>query len=318
MSQYQHIMIVTDPAMRRSTAFIRGVELARKTGARLTLLLVDYSPTLYRARFLDAAVLNKAIEGYMAVRERWLEKEAKLLRVEGIKVDTRAIWHKPVYEEIARQAMQGKPDLVIKDNEKTNGVARAVFAPADWQLMRLCPSPLMLVNAHASTHPQSILAAVDPFDSHDKPSSLNDDVVNAALAMAYQCDATVDVVHAYQYIPTAVPAGTETIFVDSAVFEQIRTEHQRAFAEFGKRHGIPDERMHLLEGSPAVAISKLATEINADLAVLGTVQRRALKRVFIGSTAEEILGSIDCDVLVLKPQDFTAALDAELAASNDQ
>lgn len=313
MDQYRKIMIVVDPSMKRTTAFDRGVKLAKKTGATLQLLLTDYNPALFRARFLDRELLTKAVRGFLSVRRRWLDEEVKKLRKEGISAGALAAWHKPAHEEIARQALEQGPDIVIKDVEKTGRLSRAVFTPADWNLMRLCPAPLMLVNSHSSSYPQRILAAVDPFDTHDKPSDLNEIVLKAALDMAYQCDAPVHVVHAYQYLPAAAPMGAETAFADAKLFEQVREDHRNEFLAFGKSHGIPEDRMHLVEGEPAAVISDLAEDINADLVVLGTVQRRGLKRVLMGSTAEDILGTINNDVLVLKPDDFRDALREELA-----
>ena len=35
---------------------------------------------------------------------------------------------------------------------------------------------------------------------------------------------------------------------------------------------------------------------------MGAVSRSGLKRVFIGNTAERVLGALSCDVLVLKPR----------------
>jgi len=313
MSQYRNIMVAVNPAMKRTTAFNRGVELAKKTGATLTLLLTDYNPALFRARFLDPELLQEAVRGFLSVRRRWLDTEVEKLQDAGIKAEAVVVWHKPAYEEVARQVLERRPDIVIKDVEETGRLSRAMFTPADWHLMRLCPAPLMLVNSRSSSYPQRILAAVDPFDTHDKPSDLNDIVLKAALDMAYQCDAPVHVVHAYEYLPAAAPMGAETAFADARLFEQIREDHQRQFMAFGKRHDIPGDRMHLIEGEPASVISELAEDINADLVVLGTVQRRGLKRVLMGSTAEEILDSIRSDVLVLKPEDFRDALREELA-----
>lgn len=318
MSQYRNIMVVVDPAMKKTTAFSRGVALAQKTGAKLTLLLADFNAALFRARFLDPELMRKAVEGYLGVRRRWLDAEAAKLEQQGVDAESVAVWHKPPYEEIARQAMERKPDLVIKDVEPTGRLSRAVFTPADWHLMRLCPAPLLLVNEHSSSYPQRILAAVDPFDTHDKPSELNDEVLDAALAMAYQCDAAVHVAHAYQYLPSAAPMGAETAFADAKLFEQIREDHRRQFLDFGRSHSIPEDRMHLVEGEPADVIAKLAEDINADLVVLGTVARRGLKRVLMGSTAEEILGAVRCDVMVLKPAGFSEAVAAELEAAAAQ
>lgn len=306
------VMIVVDPAMQHSTAYLRGVELARRSKATLTLALATFNVALSRAGFLDPGLMDKSVEGFLSVRRRWLDTEIAKLQEQGIKASGVVSWYKPAYEEIARQAMERGPDLVIKDVETTGTFARSVFTPADWHLMRLCPVPLLLVNPHSSTYPQRILAAVDPFDTHDKPAALNDAILQAAVAMAEQFEAQVHVAHAYQYLPTAAPTGAELAFADAALFEQVREEHRTQFLAFGEAHGIPVDRMHLLEGEPADAIAGLAEDLNADLVVLGAVHRSGLKRVLMGSTAEDILGSIKCDVLVLKPADFVATLRAEL------
>lgn len=316
MSQYRKIMIVIDRTMKKDVAFTRGVKLAKKTGAQLVLVLNDYNSALLRARFLDPEMLRKAIEGYLAVRRRWLNDEASKLREQGLEVETVVTWHKPAWEEIARQALEWAPDLVIKDVESTSALPRAVFTPADWHLMRICPAPLMLVNSHSSSYPQRILAAIDPFDTHGKPAELNDRILEAALAMAYQCDAPVHVVHVYEYPSPSILLGGEAVLAERYI-DVAREEHRKQFIAFGNAHGIPIDRMHLIEGNPARVVADLAEDINADLVVLGTVARRGLKRIFMGSTAEEILGGINSDVMVLKPQGFAAALATELKENSN-
>lgn len=312
------IMVVVDPEMRHSTAFLRGVEIAKQTGASLTLVLAVFNTALSRVGFLDPGLMEKSVEGLLRVRRRWLDGEIAQLREQGINALGVVAWYKPAYEEIARQALEREPDIVIKDIEPAGRFARTVFTPADWHLMRLCPAPLLLVSSHSSSWPLKILAAVDPFDTHAKPAGLNHDILTAAHNMAKPFGSEVHVVHAYQYLPATAPTGAEMAYADANMFMQVREEHRRQFLAFGESHGIPGDRMHLVEGNPADAIAELAGSINADLVVLGTVHRTGLKRLMMGSTAEDILGSIRNDVLVLKPADFTARLREELGAGRDR
>jgi universal stress protein E len=313
MSDYKNIMVVVDPEMKGNTATIRAVELAKRSGARLFLILVDYNDALLRARFIDPQLLRDAIKGYLDARRRWLDAEITRLKEEGIDAEGRVIWHRPAHEEIAFQAAEIRPDLVIKEATPVEGLRRLLGTPQDRHLVRLCPAPLLLVSEHSSTLPQTILAAVDPFDTNDKPDALNDDVLKAALRMAYAADADVHVAHAYEYLPAVAPVGAESIFADAGVFEQVREEHREKFIEFGAAHSIPEDCMHLREGEPWQVIRDLSTDINADLVVLGTVQRSGLKRVMMGATAESILAELRCDILVLKPEGFTEDLNEELA-----
>jgi len=52
----------------------------------------------------------------------------------------------------------------------------------------------------------------------------------------------------------------------------------------------------------------VADEIGASLVVMGAVSRSRLQEIFLGSTAERVLDRITCDVLVVKPGDFTEKL----------
>jgi hypothetical protein len=51
-------------------------------------------------------------------------------------------------------------------------------------------------------------------------------------------------------------------------------------------------------------ISTVARKVGADLVVMGAVSRSGLKRLFIGNTAERVLNTLPCDVLVVKPAHF--------------
>jgi universal stress protein E len=68
--------------------------------------------------------------------------------------------------------------------------------------------------------------------------------------------------------------------------------------------GIPEQRCHLVGGTPADALPRFARKLDAGLVVMGAVSRSGLARVFIGNTAERVLGDLPCDVLVVKPKRF--------------
>jgi universal stress protein E len=58
----------------------------------------------------------------------------------------------------------------------------------------------------------------------------------------------------------------------------------------------------------AECLPRLAAEWHADIVVMGAIARSGLRRVLIGSTAERVLESLPCDVLVVKPPDFVQNL----------
>ena len=66
--------------------------------------------------------------------------------------------------------------------------------------------------------------------------------------------------------------------------------------------------VHLEVGGPAAVLPRAAAELRADIVAMGAISRSGLKRIFIGSTAEDVLERLPCDALIVKPPDFASAL----------
>jgi nucleotide-binding universal stress UspA family protein len=60
--------------------------------------------------------------------------------------------------------------------------------------------------------------------------------------------------------------------------------------------------IHVRKGEPAREIAQLATDLSADLIVVGTHKVPHLKNLFVGSTAERVLASATCPVVVAGPR----------------
>lgn len=76
---------------------------------------------------------------------------------------------------------------------------------------------------------------------------------------------------------------------------------RRRFYEAVGRYGIARKKAHLVCGDPTFALPALARSMRAGLVVMGAVSRSGLKRIFIGNTAERVLDTLQCDVLVVRP-----------------
>lgn len=64
----------------------------------------------------------------------------------------------------------------------------------------------------------------------------------------------------------------------------------------------------LRAGSPYIEIVRFATEIHADMVVVGTHARTGLPRALLGSVAERVVRHAPCTVVVAKPRDLSARL----------
>jgi universal stress protein E len=79
---------------------------------------------------------------------------------------------------------------------------------------------------------------------------------------------------------------------------------RHAFASLVKPMSLPKTRQHVRPGAPVEELPLLAEEIGASVVVMGAVSRSAVRRLFIGNTAESVIDALSCDVLVVKPVDF--------------
>jgi universal stress protein E len=90
--------------------------------------------------------------------------------------------------------------------------------------------------------------------------------------------------------------------------ESMRKEHTAAVQQLTDAHAIPSDRVHIRQGGPRELLVTLTSELNSDVVVMGAVSRSGLKRLFLGNTAEEVLDKLPCDLLIVKPAGFEAAL----------
>ncbi len=61
-----------------------------------------------------------------------------------------------------------------------------------------------------------------------------------------------------------------------------------------------DVETHVLEGNPAIEITRFAGENGVDLIVMGTLGKSGIDRLLLGSTAEKVIRMASCPVLVIK------------------
>jgi universal stress protein E len=314
MKRLDHILAVLDPTTEAQPALAKAATLARRSGAALELFICDFDPSLSGQPFFDTDKLRHLREEFVAERLEYLEDIAEDLRAEGLAVETHVHWDNPAYRGIVRRVEEASPDLVVKDTHYHTALRRTLFTNTDWSLIRTCPAPLLLAKPGQWPDTPRILAALDPGHVGDKPAELDHDILEWSGLVAACMGGEVHGVHAF--FPAALLAATATLAgmplasgVTSA--EIVEAERQRIagrLADIVGAHQLPAQRVHLEQGAAAEVLPRMAEQLNAALMVMGAVSRSRLQEVFLGSTAERVLDRIGCDVLVVKPADFTEKL----------
>jgi universal stress protein E len=65
-------------------------------------------------------------------------------------------------------------------------------------------------------------------------------------------------------------------------------------------HEIPRGRVHIQQGAVRDALVELTEKLRVDVVVMGAISRSGLGRLFVGSTAEDVLDKLSCDLLIVK------------------
>jgi universal stress protein E len=294
------LVAIADPSAGMNKAVRRASALARTTGARLELFnAIPMS--------VSAGTAHAAAEHFtrleVAQNQRLLERTANRLRREEIIVDTKVQSGYPVHEAILRQIRLTNPDLLVIEARKHNVLARLLLSQTDFELIRYCPIPLLIVKGKAAWRTPRILVALDPFHRNDSPSSLDSEIVQVARRVAAATHGSVHAVHVYRPLASfalgvgKAPATPRALVAqERAHKDSVRSSYQGFLSE----QGIPRARAHLVCGDPVKDLPALARSIRAGLLVMGAVSRSRLKRIFIGNTAEGVLDGVRCDVLVVR------------------
>ncbi len=291
MLELSRILVIIEPGADSQPALDKAVQLAKYAEAELELMISDFNAYLEDGYYFDPVQAQKMRYEHGEQHIKELEAMAAPLREHGLEVTVSTAWGNPPYEEIVTRVKDSKPSLVIKSTQHHNKLARMALANEDWELVRYCPAPLLLVKSqHWSTKP-IFLAAVDPDHVNDKPAALDNKIIASAAAMASISTGEVHLFHSAWMPPLA---GVYKLLADAE-------QEDRKLNDLAKLNEISENACHWSDKDIVHGLPATAEALNASVVVIGAVSRSRLDRVLIGNTAEKVLDRLECDVLVIKP-----------------
>jgi universal stress protein E len=299
------ILVVVDPTVDTQPALEKATHIAARFDARIELYCCETKAV--RDSRLAAHFARGPGDDFIYDVRTIVEALALPGRERGLDISVETESGDPLHARILERAERIHADLAIKDTHHHALARRTIFTNTDWHLIRDCPVPLLLTKPSAWQDSPVVVAAVDPGHLHDKPALLDHQVLNYARAAADRLGGAVHVFHAYLATIPAADAAIGALSVMSLtpeVLAQLRTAKEASLAELAIGHGIDPMNAHLRMGVPAECLPAFAEELHADIVAMGAVSRSGLQRLFLGSTAEQVLERIPCDALIVKSSDF--------------
>lgn len=288
------ILAIIDPDEKEHSALNRIREVPATADVEYKVdFYLDAVPVM--AEDASSGLVKEAV----AKHREWLDALVAPLREDGYQITTEIIPFTRLFEEILKSVQAFKADFVFKPVRQHGALQRLFFTPTDWNLVRLCPQPLLMVSDKPAVRGLPVVAAVDVGDDDEAHQRLNDAVMTRALQLAGILGAEVHVVYANGPAAVAGRAGISDHMVVQLARGKYEAELKAAIALAGK-YGVDEANVHLREGVPRHILNDYAERVDASVLVLGTVARAGASGLLVGNTAEGVLESAKTDVFVVK------------------
>jgi nucleotide-binding universal stress UspA family protein len=277
------ILVATDFSVRSDRALRRASLIARKLGARLTLVHV-----------VDADRPQSLIEADRNAATGVLGELAQSLReVDQIETDWLVV-DDDIYAGILRAADETSAELIVIGPHRSRWSDVFVGTTAE-RVVRRSTRPLLVAVDVPSAPYRATLLALD-FDDASKFAA------RRALAMGLFDYTDVVVMHAFD-----APAENHlkrALEPSPGVAEYVRSEGRTAredLKELLTELDLPPSAQTVtsIKGSPARTIIDAAQQLDCDLIVLGTNQRKGFERALVGSVTADVIRDAHRDVLII-------------------
>ena len=302
------LVAIKDPAARALPAVHKAAQIAKGLNAQLTLFH-DIATPLYaeawHGRDVDVRSWQREVQ---TARREQLEKLAARIRKHGIDVDVAADWDYPPYEAIIRKAQRIAADLVVIENHHGTGrhPARWLLSYTDWELLRTCPMPVLLVKNRRLYHRPRVLAAIDPSHAFAKPANLDRQILRAGAQLVHALHGELHALHAFFPALPIAPAMPDGPIADPGTHQQLERDARRQLERSVDGFEVKPSHCHLVEGRANEAIPRTARRERSAIVAMGVVSRSGIRRFFIGNTAEFVMDAVTADILVVKSADFAS------------
>lgn len=278
----RHILCASDLTARSITALKRAAYLAKRTGARLTLLHVVLWGREERVTRMRA---NRAYAQLLSHADRALDPTTSfevMIRIGEVR------------DTIAKTARELNADLVVVAPPKSRRFDSIIGTTAE-RLVRGAQRPVLIAQLESQEGYREVAVAADLSDATVP-------MIRRMVDLAVLENTWTTIVHALEpaYHEKMRAAGIDGSTVDHYVTRSLsdaRQELMQMALTAGLSQGATRVLVH--NESPSAAISNVLQYARPELLAIGASRWFAMKRLMIGSVADHVLRTAKCDILVI-------------------
>jgi nucleotide-binding universal stress UspA family protein len=292
----KNILVTTDLSDNAQSAMPIAVALAKRHQAILHVAYVEEPHPIFPT---DDSITLPQLDWLIAARkerEQILVNQAKELAAKESLVVIPHVHVGVPAKQIIQAARDIFADCIVMCSHGRSGIQRVLFGSVTEEVLRLSECPVLCVKG-----------LVKAGEKTTGPILLTTDLSNEslealpfAIALAIEQDAKLHVLLVLE---------DKLQFSDDMLHPQVQwivSEHQelegklQAFTlQLRDTHRI-DVAPHVLHGRAAEQIVSLAEEIKAGCIVIASHGRSGIKRIIVGSVAEEVIRNSQCPVLAVR------------------
>lgn len=304
--KFNNILVVLNPENDKQYALARAVRLAQEQKSpnpvNITLFLAIYDLSYEMSALLSSEERTEMRHNVIEQRKLAIQPYIEKYTSDGIQFSSTVVWHSNEAEAITLEVETHNYDLVVKYTKAEESLKSLIVTPVDWQILRKCPTPILVVKDGDWKHQRRILVAVNVSDDENEAhSSFNDELVSLSMDLADSLD------RGNIHLVTAYPPTPINMAIDLPEFSTgdcnsgLRGQYLLNMKALRQKYGISDDHTHVLEGFPEDVIPQVAEKLEAELVILGTIGRTGLSAAFLGNTAEHVISKLNCNLLAIKP-----------------
>ncbi len=285
------IVVATDFSANASAAVRRAAHLAQQKKKELYLLHVVSPLEIYPELMVAFDTHLKDYERLKRANglEALDQLASKIQEDFAIKISTKVCVGR-AHTEIAKFAQDQSVDLVVVGFRGETNLIDTMIGSTALKLIMTTPCAVLIVKNTEITSYEQVVAAVDLTEKSSQVCS---------IACAVAPIAQIEVLHVFDVQQEVFSKCIDREKADIEKYYNSATKHIAAqldslIADIASNH----LSSNAVDGYAPQVIYSRATEINADLVVLGKKSKSAMQEFLIGSVSRAVIDIVHCDVLL--------------------
>lgn len=284
------ILAILDPTLDEQQALHRALQLAEDTDADLHLFCCTY---LSEDEMGEYSSRKDAKHHEMSRIRRWLDNLADDYgKEQQIRITTETCWNEFWYKAAVLAAARCGANFIVKSSFVHSAGKRLLSNTSDYYLIRYASCPVLLTHNGENWINGRILAAI----ALDKPDTEHELLNNAIVTAAQQLSkASGSELH----LVTSLPEETMLIMGNRDTEQDIENDILQSTRAISENFGVPINQVHVRHTESEQAILEAASDVAADVVIIGSIARKGLRGALIGNTAEKVLDQLPMDVMTI-------------------